>query len=501
MSTPTHLLLLLVAVFLLFLSSSSNTCLGEEVLEMGVGPRHQPHQRSWILFRQQNNIQSSDERFHDSLAKIFDYRGSYGSSAINPNQFGLIVGDQAILDSLSGFYQAHILAAYNPSSPLWIVECDDKQGPELVADVTKMIQETGVTVHHRDQYGRRTRFVVEGNLDKLFQMPKVAFIPVPMNSIRPSVDLSNNPAHQLYLKRKKGDASIEPDPVIAGVIATVSQQRLNDTVTQLSSYYSRQSYALGALEAQKWLEQEYLALGFRVITIPFGPDYSDNVIAELKGEEDPSKIVVLSAHYDSRSTNRADPLQRAPGADDNASGTSNILEVARVIVASGLKFKYTLRFCSWSGEEQGLVGSRAYAKSMRDKNEDIIAALNSDMLGWTLPDTKPTLGMMAQYSTGWLTDYVNEISQTYVPDLANGPTDVCCSDQQSFFEQGYPAAGYFENTAPFVEYPYYHQSDDLPENLNFEQIALMTQAYAAATLSLAAPLTGGVPSVEKKNEK
>ena len=53
------------------------------------------------------------------------------------------------------------------------------------------------------------------------------------------------------------------------------------------------------------------------------------------------------------------------------------------------RFKHTIRFCSWSGEEQGLVGSRVYAKEMREKDVDIIAVLNSDMLG--TPSCAPVL--------------------------------------------------------------------------------------------------------------
>jgi len=97
---------------------------------------------------------------------------------------------------------------------------------------------------------------------------------------------------------------------------------------------------------------------------------------------------------------------RAPGADDNGSGSAAVLEIARAFANSGIRyvnttippfvnagdvidqssyvlpsFKHTIRFCFWSGEEQGLYGSRDYAAKAKATNENIIAALNADMIG------------------------------------------------------------------------------------------------------------------------
>ena len=89
-----------------------------------------------------------------------------------------------------------------------------------------------------------TKYIVEGNLDKLFELTKATFVPVPMTSVRPNVDLANNPAYQLYTSRSL--SSVAPrDPLIAQAIELVSEQRITDTVKHLSSYFSRQSYSVG----------------------------------------------------------------------------------------------------------------------------------------------------------------------------------------------------------------------------------------------------------------
>ena len=108
-------------------------------------------------------------------------------------------------------------------------------------------------------------------------------------------------------------------------------------------------------------------------------------MAEIRGAEEPDTIVVVGAHYDSRSTMSTSPTQRAPGADDNGSGSSALLEFARIIQESGVVFRHTLRLCLFTGEEQGLVGSRALAARYAEAGEDVIGMFNTDMIGYKPP--------------------------------------------------------------------------------------------------------------------
>ena len=66
-------------------------------------------------------------------------------------------------------------------------------------------------------------------------------------------------------------------------------------------------------------------------------------------------------------------------------------------------------------------------------------------------------------------------------------TNVCCSDQQSFFENGFPAVGFFETPNPFVVYPQYHTSDDLLQFLSTEKIYLLAKATLASAIVFAEP--------------
>jgi carboxypeptidase Q len=95
-----------------------------------------------------------------------------------------------------------------------------------------------------------------------------------------------------------------------------------------------------------------------------------NTVAELKGTEKPGEVVILGAHLDS--------WDLGTGTTDNGTGSMAVLEAARVIAQSGVKPKRTIRFILFSGEEQGLLGSRAYAKAHAADADSIQAVLVLD---------------------------------------------------------------------------------------------------------------------------
>ncbi len=103
-----------------------------------------------------------------------------------------------------------------------------------------------------------------------------------------------------------------------------------------------------------------------------GPIPNYNVVAEIKGTEKPDEVVIVSGHFDSWDG------PGSQGALDNGTGSSVTLEAARLLCASGAKPKRTIRFILWSGEEQGLFGSRGYVKDHAAEMDKISCCLVDD---------------------------------------------------------------------------------------------------------------------------
>ena len=148
-------------------------------------------------------------------------------------------------------------------------------------------------------------------------------------------------------------------------------------------------------EAEKQAKDKAAALALNGITIEFKTDVlkisrdSANVVGIVRGA-DPrlsSEYVVIGAHYDHLGLGGPESLAQNPegqihhGADDNASGTSAMLELARVFAANRSQLKRSVVFCAFSGEELGLLGSGAYTKNPPVSLQSTVAMINMDMVG------------------------------------------------------------------------------------------------------------------------
>jgi len=254
-------------------------------------------------------------------------------------------------------------------------------------------------------------------------------------------------------------------------------------VQHLENYGTRNAYTSQSVEAQNWIKQEFENLGLSVelqdFTMPSG-SASDNVIATLTGTKYPEEYVVCGGHYDSYSNGGA-----APGADDNASGTAGVMEIARIL--SQYTFDRTIIFCAFSGEEYGLYGSAAYAQAAAQQGMDIHGFFNLDMIGYLQNGSYIHTDLIYPPSAQELADFYTEVAGVYLPDFSIEPGMLSGgdSDHTSFNNNGYMGIFPFEDSENYS--PYIHSSNDLvgPSYTNEDQAKVFTQASLASIVTMA----------------
>jgi hypothetical protein len=159
-----------------------------------------------------------------------------------------------------------------------------------------------------------------------------------------------------------------------------------------------------------------------------------NIIAVKYGTLFPDSIYVLGAHYDSYKSG-------APSADDNASGTSGVIEVARIF--SDYEFEKTIMFVLFSGEEIGRLGSKAFTDSLVNNNSEISSMINLDMISYVNDGDNLSVSICVNnLSVDLMNTYINSLT-SYVPDL-NYVVDstsmiVAAGDHSSFWSKDIPA--------------------------------------------------------------
>ncbi|MFP4557119.1 MAG: M28 family peptidase [Bacteroidales bacterium] len=275
----------------------------------------------------------------------------------------------------------------------------------------------------------------------------------------------------------------EPDTFVESLLDQVSGENITTTVQHLEDYGTRDAYTSQSVEAQEWIATELDYMGLDVeqmsFTMPSG-SASDNVIATLQGTEHPDEYVVVGGHYDSVSSD-----DEAPGADDNASGTAAVLEIARVL--SQYDFDRSIIFCAFSGEEYGLYGSAAYASRSSEQGMNILGYFNLDMIGYLEQGNKMTTTLIYPESAKPLADFYTSVTSIYLPDFVveTGSLTGGDSDHTSFNNNGYMGIFPFENINAYS--PYIHTADDIV-GLSYnseEQSVVFTKAALASVVTLA----------------
>lgn len=350
------------------------------------------------------------------------------------------------------------------------------------------------------------------------------------------------------MRRPRDTASSLPsqrNSEIARLVSEINANNIERTIRKLVSFGTRNTLSSqdnptrGIGAARDWLYAEFSkiaeASGGRMTvekqTFEQAPGKYQriartttltNVVATLRGAQPASenRTYVVSGHYDSMCTSPTDAECDAPGANDDASGTAAVLEMARVM--SKYKFDATIIFMTVAGEEQGLVGSTYFAEQAKQQKMDIEAMFDNDIIGSSLggngvhdPHTvrvfsegvqsnetpeeanvRRGVGGENDSTSRQLARFIKETGERYVPSMRvmmvyRRDRYLRGGDHIPFLERGYPAVRF---TEPNENYNHQHQNvriengvqyGDLPEFDDFAYIAQVARINAANLAALA----------------
>ena len=197
-----------------------------------------------------------------------------------------------------------------------------------------------------------------------------------------------------------------------------------------------------------------------------GSFQAENVVAEVRGRENPEEVVIFSAHLDS--------WDLGTGCLDNGCNAALVVEVARAIQATQPHPRRTVRFILFGGEEQGLLGSRAYVRQHRPELDRVVAVVVHDI----------GVGRISGYSLGGRRDLEEALTESMAPVASRGAsthtTDAFFgTDHFDFLLEGVPTLVANQDTSDYV--PNYHAQSDTFDKVDVAE--LRNQAAIAAVLA------------------
>ncbi len=315
------------------------------------------------------------------------------------------------------------------------------------------------------------------------------------------------------------------DRAISNIVRDIDARNIEASIRKLVSFGTRNTLSeqndpnRGIGAARDWLYAEFLKAAAasngrmtvekqsyeqaKAPRIP-EPTIITNIVATLKGSqpEATDRIYVVSGHYDSMCNSPIDAKCDAPGANDDASGTAAVLEMARVMAK--YEFDATIVFMAVAGEEQSLLGSTYFAEQAKQKNWNVDAMLTNDIIGNTLggngvrdrgqvrvfsegvpsnetpaeATTRRSVGGENDSASRQLARFIKEIGETFVPRfkvmmIYRRDRYGRGGDHIPFLERGYPAVRFTEVNEDFrhqhqkVRVENGVQFGDLPEFVDF----------------------------------
>lgn len=270
------------------------------------------------------------------------------------------------------------------------------------------------------------------------------------------------------------DYTIDNQATVGPWLPQASESNIYNTIEHLSSYQNRYYASTTGKNSAEWIRNTWqgLAAGRSDVTSELfncsNCSTQPSVILTIQGSELPNEVVVLGGHLDSiNGSGGGSNSQRAPGADDDASGIATLTEVIRIALASDWQPRRTVKFMGYAAEEVGLRGSNAIANAFQDQGINVVGVLQLDMTNYKA-GTVEDMQLLTDNSNASLKAFMAELFDEYLAPLGlTRGTYTCgyaCSDHASWTSAGYPATMMFEGGDPDA-FPYIHSANDTLSNM------------------------------------
>ncbi|CAL9730841.1 hypothetical protein MOUN0_K05336 [Monosporozyma unispora] len=268
---------------------------------------------------------------------------------------------------------------------------------------------------------------------------------------------------------------------VNSLIEQIDMDSMHATLAKFTSFYTRYYKSQTGFDAAKWLSERISNIVAKLPKEMVSIKHVDHklwdqfsIILSIRGYENPENTVVIGCHLDS--INLLMPsVMPAPGADDNGSGTTTNLEALRLIAEhienTGKSFKNTVEFHFYSAEEGGLLGSLDVFTQYAEEKKQVVAMLQQDMTGYVMDPKNEHIGVVTDYTTAPLNDFVERVVDYYLNIPYRETTcGYACSDHGSATRNGYPASFVIESEFKKTS-KYIHSTLDTLDRLSIPHMA------------------------------
>jgi hypothetical protein len=261
----------------------------------------------------------------------------------------------------------------------------------------------------------------------------------------------------------------QTSPFLNSLLNSVSLNNIQAWINTLSSFHTRHSKSKLIIQVAEWIKSLLENFGYANV---YFHDYLEsryqlkNVICDKKGISD--RVILICAHFDCIMEDLNNAEERAPGADDNASGVAVVLELANLL--SDINLRDSVKFAFFSGEEQGQWGSKKYAQHVKENNVNLYRLINLDMVG----NPPSNQAVIIERDMGNKVSTNDEDSQNFgqiMEQMAANYTNlqvmlgsIYDSDYMPFEALGYVVAGVYDGGEANNTY---HSKSDASSTINF----------------------------------